>query len=52
MTKGQKMKTRKEIANEAITALENIAAMLAAGEIDEHTAAMRRSAILLILSQN
>lgn len=45
------MKTRKELAQEAITALENIDALLAAGEIDEYTANIRRAAITLVLSQ-
>jgi hypothetical protein len=44
------MKTRKELTQDAITALENIQNMLAAGEIDEYTAETRRLAIMLIMS--
>lgn len=45
------MKTRKEIEQEALIALENIENLRAAGEISEEVAEMRRLAILLILSK-
>lgn len=45
------MKTRREIEQEALIALENIENMLAAGEITKDIAEMRRLAILLILSK-
>jgi hypothetical protein len=45
------MKTRKELVDEAIKALENIETMLLAGEIDEYTAQTRRLAIMLVLSK-
>lgn len=45
------MKTRKEIIDEAVKALENIENMLAAGEITEYVANIRRAAIMLALSK-
>lgn len=45
------MKTRKEIEQEALIALENIENLRAAGEISEYIADIRRAAIVMVLSK-
>jgi hypothetical protein len=45
------MKTRREIEQEALIALENIENLLAAGEITKEIAEMRRLAIVMLLSK-